>query len=274
MRGKSKKIVIVILMMTLFFAQSNGDVYCKAKNIKVSNPKVTNKKITWDCVYFGNYYQNSTKKKQKIKWRVLNVKNQTALLVSDKILDYGAQCGYEDYWNGYSLSIDKYQEKSNHWKQGLLRKWLNNSFYKEAFNSAERKQIKKRKVNISTVLIKEKQKYVSDNVSLLGFSDFKKSYGLKAKKSRKAYMTKYAQTRRQKTESMYEGEKASKVSIKNAVDYWTYNNCMEGTGGVMSDGDLADLGLDANYPYGMRPVIKVKLNKSLVKKAGKASVNI
>ena len=42
----------------------------------------------------------------------------------------------------------------------------------------------------------------------------------------------------------------------------------------MSDGDLADLGLDANYPYGMRPVIKVKLNKSLVKKAGKASVNI
>ena len=61
MRGKSKKIVIMILMITLFFAQSNGDVYCKAKNIKVSNPKVTNKKITWDCVYFGNYYQNSTK---------------------------------------------------------------------------------------------------------------------------------------------------------------------------------------------------------------------
>lgn len=44
MRGKSKKIVIMILMITLFFAQSNGDVYCKAKNIKVSNPKVTNKK--------------------------------------------------------------------------------------------------------------------------------------------------------------------------------------------------------------------------------------
>ena len=35
MRGKSKKIVIVILMMTLFFAQSNGDVYCKAQNIKI-----------------------------------------------------------------------------------------------------------------------------------------------------------------------------------------------------------------------------------------------
>lgn len=27
MRGKSKKIVIMILMITLFFAQSNGDVY-------------------------------------------------------------------------------------------------------------------------------------------------------------------------------------------------------------------------------------------------------
>ena len=274
MRGKSKKIVIVILMITLFFAQSNGDVCCKAKNIKVSNPKVTNKKITWDCVYFGNYYQNSAKKKQKIKWRVLNVKNQTALLVSDKVLDYGAQCGDEDYWKGYSLSIDKYQEQSNHWKQGLLRKWLNNSFYKKAFNSVERKQIKKRKVNISMAEAKEKPKYVSDNVSLLGFYDFKKSYGLKEKKSRKAYMTKYAQKRRQKTESIIEGEKVSKESIKNAVYYWTYNNCMEGTGGVMSDGELAELGLDANYPYGMRPVIKVKLNKSLIKKAGKVSVNI
>ena len=121
---------------------------------------------------------------------------------------------------------------------------------------------------------KEKPKYVSDNVSLLGFSDLKKSYGLKEKKSRKAYMTKYAQKRRQKTESIIEGEKVSKESIKNAVYYWTYNNCMEGTGGVMSDGDVSQLGFDANYPYGMRPVIKVKLNKSLIKKAGKVSVNI
>ena len=41
-----------------------------------------------------------------------------------------------------------------------------------------------------------------------------------------------------------------------------------------SDGDVSQLGFDANYPYGMRPVIKVKLNKSLTKKAGKVSVNI
>ena len=82
------------------------------------------------------------------------------------------------------------------------------------------------------------------------------------------------QKRRQKTESIIEGEKVSKESIKNAVYYWTYNNCMEGTGGVMSDGDVSQLGFDANYPYGMRPVIKVKLNKSLIKKAGKVSVNI
>lgn len=272
MKGKNKIVLIAFLMLALLAMQSTGVVYSQAKSVKVSNPKVTKKKVTWDCVYFGKYYQNSEKKKQKIRWRVLNVKNNTALLVSDKILDYGAQCGDEDYWKGYSLTVDQYNNLTNHWKQGLLRKWLNKSFYKTAFSKNEQKLLIKRKVNTAVYLAEKKAKYVSDKVTLLGFSDFNKKYGLANKKSRKAYMTKYAQKRRQKTESLYEGEKMAKESMKKAAWYWTYDNCMEGTGGVMNDGGLAWNGFDANYPCGVRPVIKVKLNSTLVKKAGKVSV--
>ncbi len=54
--------------------------------------------ITWDCVYFGNYWQNDTNndgtadrndRKERIKWRVLEVnEDDEALLISDMNLDY------------------------------------------------------------------------------------------------------------------------------------------------------------------------------------------
>ena len=66
MRGKSKKIVIMILMITLFFAQSNGDVYCKAKNIKVSNPKVTNKKLHGIAFTLATTIRTAQKRNRKL----------------------------------------------------------------------------------------------------------------------------------------------------------------------------------------------------------------
>ncbi|RGF53734.1 hypothetical protein [Clostridium sp. AF36-4] len=42
----------------------------------------------WDCVYFGNYYQNDAKKKQPIKWRVLSVNGDDVFMISNRSLDY------------------------------------------------------------------------------------------------------------------------------------------------------------------------------------------
>ena len=62
----------------------------------LNNPKRVNGISTWDCVYFGNYWQNDTNgdgaankndAKEPIKWRVLHVDDSTVLLLADKGLE-------------------------------------------------------------------------------------------------------------------------------------------------------------------------------------------
>lgn len=164
-------------------------------------------------------------------------------------------------------------------KQDRKKKRLNDkSFYKTAFSKKERKKLLSIKVNTGLRDVNQKTikaVYVKDKISLLSYDDFNKaSYGLKNPKSRLAYMTKYAQMRRQQTESLYEGEKVAKEPLKQAASYWSCDNCQEGTGGVSFDGSLASLGFDWDYPDGMRPVIRIKLNSSLVKKAKSVMVKL
>ena len=85
----------------------------------------------WDSIYFGNYWQEDTNKdgradtkdkKTPIRWRVLSVDGDTACLMSDTGL-YTAE------------------EETAEWKDSSIRKWLNNDFYNEAFNSEEKDTI-------------------------------------------------------------------------------------------------------------------------------------
>ena len=117
---------------------------------KLTNPVATLKApsyysggSTWDCIYFGSYYQKNMTAREKIKWRVLSIKGKEALLVSDSALD-----------------ARRYSEKSNYgitWKNCTLRSWLNgyganqnidqidysrNSFINTAFTEAQRAMIK------------------------------------------------------------------------------------------------------------------------------------
>lgn len=88
---------------------------------KISNPRIVDGVTTWDCVYFGKYWQNDTNgdgfadqndNKEKIKWRVLSVQNNKALLLSDKVLD-GMQ--YDEKCDDVSVS----------WNNSMIRSWLN-----------------------------------------------------------------------------------------------------------------------------------------------------
>ena len=84
------------------------------------NPrKNSNGDTIWDCVYFGNYWQNDTNgdykadikdKKQPIKWRVLSVDGNNIFLLSDKNLDR-----YQYSWGGSSIK----------WEDSYIRNWLN-----------------------------------------------------------------------------------------------------------------------------------------------------
>ena len=93
----------------------------------LSNPTISNGVTTWDCIYFGNYYQSNSSTKEPIKWRVLSVNGNDAFLLADQNLD-----------------AKPHNEKSTDvtWATCTLRTWLNDAFLNTAFTSAEQVAIK------------------------------------------------------------------------------------------------------------------------------------
>lgn len=95
----------------------------------LKNPTLNNRVGIWDCIYFGNYWQNDTNEdgnadkmdeRQPIKWRVLSVNGDDAFLISDQILELRV-CD--------SLDTENYT-----WEKSTMRSWLNG--YDAAENTA------------------------------------------------------------------------------------------------------------------------------------------
>ena len=124
----------------------------QAADYGLNNPTTdSNGVTTWDCVYFGNYWQNDTNgdgvadendEKQPIKWRVLSVDGDDAFLLADQNLDAGI---YDESYTNVT------------WEDCTMRSWLNgygassnvdgidyssDNFIDAAFTSAERNAIK------------------------------------------------------------------------------------------------------------------------------------
>ena len=137
--------------------------------------------VTWDTVYFGNYWQNDTNgdgkadqkdQKEPVRWRVLSVENGEALLLSDKILldgiNYSGNLNLRHIWNiPDSVPDDDPQlhppasdlqevEAELWWENCDLRSMLNgydgtqnmngydytnDSFLKDAFSASEQEAI-------------------------------------------------------------------------------------------------------------------------------------
>lgn len=83
-----------------------------------------------DIVEFGSYPQSKasdgTYQTEPIEWRILSISGNTALLLSDKILDYST---YHSSW----INIT--------WEESKIRTWLNNTFYNKAFDEDEKQYI-------------------------------------------------------------------------------------------------------------------------------------
>ena len=81
-----------------------------------------------DHVYFGSYPQTEDGTVQPIEWRVLDVKDGRALMISEYLLDCKK---YNDADEGVN------------WESCALRNWLNDDFYNTAFSEDEKKRIVK-----------------------------------------------------------------------------------------------------------------------------------
>lgn len=190
MRRKNK-ILVVILMIALFIGMLPYGIKqttSKATGYGISNPRVKqDDTVTWDCIYFGNYYQNTYQpkqipdnpvsgnkyvdsdgtemiyeefpdrkdkhvyyKKEPIKWRVLSVDGDNAFLLADQNLD-----------------VQKYNVGNGDvvWANSPLREWLNDEFYNIAFASSEQGCI------VETDATNEDGTCVKDKVSLLSLTE-------------------------------------------------------------------------------------------------------
>ncbi len=79
-----------------------------------------------NIVKFGNYFINDNKTKEPIEWRVLEVSNDKALLITKDAIDCKP---YNNKRRGIT------------WEECSLRQWLNNEFINQAFSKKEQIEI-------------------------------------------------------------------------------------------------------------------------------------
>ena len=98
----------------------------KAANSEKSNANPFEISLTdvsiGNSISLGNYQQSVQGEKEEIRWKVIDIKDDKALLLSEKIL-------FGQPYNETNADVT--------WEQCTLRKYLNNEFIKEAFNETE-----------------------------------------------------------------------------------------------------------------------------------------
>lgn len=141
MKRKNKKVLsiclAVVLLIALFYGITGITVLeaKAAEEFVINNPRMENGVSTWDCIYFGSYWQNDTNgdgvadekdDKEPIKWRVLSTGVDEAFLLAENGLD----C------KQYNETFEDVT-----WENCTLRRWLNDTFFNTAFSSREQKAI-------------------------------------------------------------------------------------------------------------------------------------
>ena len=89
-----------------------------------------------DGIFFGEYFQDSylsNKEKKPIEWLVVEKNKNSAILMSKYILNH---MPYDN-----RILKDSLDYFDSNWNDSLVKKWLNNEFYNEAFNEIEKNLI-------------------------------------------------------------------------------------------------------------------------------------
>lgn len=228
-RKISLTLCIALLLGTLSagsLGTDTGSITVKAQTTKtkeqLSNPTIDSNGVsTWDCIYFGNYWQNDTngdgkanKKdaREPIKWRVLSVNGDDAFLLADQNLDCQTYndtrvdvtwetCTMRSWLNGYGAGSNVYEKD-----------YTDNNFLDNAFSAREQSAIQN-----TTVVNADNPSYstkggngTTDKVYLLSIDEvLNPSYGFTSTtgdtKTREARNTAYATAQGVYTRTEYAG---------------------------------------------------------------------
>lgn len=209
---------------------------CTIEDILVLKNEVKN------VMEFGSYFQGIDQSfgKQPIEWIPLEYRDDGTVLVVSRVV----------------IDCKKYDEDGKDWQQtwekSSLRKWLNDSFFKEAFSNEEQKRIKTvRNINLDNdVYGTPGGKDTLDKVFLLSAEDVEKYCTEKSLFCSTACLaTKYAKSQ------------GVKVSSNYTCDWWLRTPGLNMYGAppsaaiVREDGKVFKRGEFLEVPYGVRPAM-------------------
>ena len=227
------------------------------KDYEVADPVGEESISKWDSIYFGNYWQNDTNgdgkanqndEKKPIKWRVLSVKGNEALILADQVLD----------WQSYS---DDDTPVGTVWKDSAISLWLNQNFLNNAFTSEEQAAINK--TRIVYVQGKSRQDDQSDYVPvyLLGSGELQQNYQLYSVKARTTGATAYA--KEQRASSSKENDSDIDWLIRTLNATWIDGELKYDSAMMVSGGEItSNPGMPLNEKCGIRPALRINLDSN------------
>ena len=250
--------VLTLVMVFSLCQVSLGQTAQVKAATTLQNPTMNGVVATWDCIYFGNYYQNSTTFKVPIKWRVLSVEGDDAFLLADKNLDV------QPYNEEYAAVT---------WETCTLRKWLNGTFLDTAFTAEEQAAIKD-----TTVVNDDNPTYnteggpdTTDKVYLLSIAEASNpAYGFYH-----LFQLESSDTRVVKN-TLLVADKVKTDTGSEPTNWWlrspgTISQC---AADVHHNGDGCEFGEAVSFELRVRPVLHLNLSEtSLWQYAGKVSSN-
>lgn len=247
-----KRVIIYLIVITLLiqFCVVNHHTV-NASSYGLNNPRITNGITTWDCVYFGKYKQSSNASGgfniEPIKWRVLFVNQDEAILLSDLVID--AKRMHDD-------------TSSVTWPNTFLYKWLNSEFKNSAFELG--------------------QQYINGPITVpstyeVMATEYGFPYNNDLSEERNCYPTEYAKKQGCKVET-----KITNPKYYGHCNYWLHltaandNISMDkyptvSAGGAMPRNSQTYVSAYFGYYYGVRPLLRLRFNNSIWRKAGTVS---
>lgn len=221
-RKRIRKCIAILMTLAMVLSLGAGITLprqAQAAGYGLSNPVTdSNGVTTWDCVYFGNYYQSDAtgNTKDPIKWRVLSVDGDDAFLMADQNLDakpYNTSyvdvtwetCTLRSWLNGYGASANV--EETD---------YSSDNFLDTAFTAEERAAIRQ------TTVVNEDNSYygteggndTTDRVYLLSIAEAcNASYGFNSTFDTNSKT-------RVSTNTAYTAGKSGMYSVGAADDWW------------------------------------------------------
>lgn len=277
MKKKSKRSLALLLISALLagILPLSGSAPVQAAGYGLNNPTTdANGVTTWDCIWFGNYWQEDTNgdgkadkndAKQPIKWRVLSVEGDDVFLLADKNLDCQM---YNNTYTGVT------------WETCTMRSWLNgyggeinkdgkdysdSNFLNNAFSAAEQSAIKTTNIvnNDNPSYGTEGGKDTSDKVYLLSIDEVTNpEYGFTSSTNstdtREAVNTAYvADGGEIKSSSMESAGSADVWWLRSPGDFSDYASLVYSSGDVITNGS----NVSSSY-HAARPALHLNLSSA------------